>query len=472
MSTLSERIEATQKELVGMKEKLLVLTQELEDTPEDESKQIEVEAMTALVEGKQKHLDTLNKAEAALAEKVREGNKAPAIGHSTQKNVGELWVKQATVDFLAYAQRKAPEQVMAERYPNDMALKTVAGLTKAAVPVATTYTAGWAQELTRNDVRGFIDVLTPTSVAAALATRSMMLNFDGFDTITIPRRAARAAGQTLGGAFVGEGGAIPLGRMAIASSTISRYKMGVISTFTKELAQRSTPTIEAVIRQAILDDMSMMLDSVFLGAAAAVAGVQPAGILNGVTGTAGTAGGGVDAVIGDIKAALGALAAAGLGVRPVLLVNSQDALSVGLLQSALGEFVFQTELGGNRLLGVEVIRSLNVTAGQAIVIDASALATAFDGPMFDVSDVASVIEADAGAAAPTHATGTAGALGTAGQVPRGGGIPISGASGAATTGGVGRSLWQTNALGIKCIQPVSWALIQPNAVVNLTGLTW
>ena len=306
----------------------------------------------------------------------------------------------------------------------------------------------------------------------------MMLNFDGYDSVTIPRRAARSATNDLGGAFVGEGGAIPLGQMALGSTPLSRYKMAVISTFTKELAERSTPSIEALIRQGILDDMSIRLDSVFLGTAAQVNGVQPAGILNGLTGAAtgtGTVGGGVAAITGDIKSMVGALVASNLGTRPILLLNTQDALSAGLLQTALGDFVFRDELNGGRLLGVEVIRSLNVPKGQAILVDGTAIATAFDMTMFDVSDVATVVEANADATAPTMASDAAGAVGDPNQVIRNGGIDVTNAAATPPVASgeyTARSLWQTHSIGIKAVQPVSWGIIQPGGVIHRTTLTW
>jgi HK97 family phage major capsid protein len=299
-------------------------------------------------------------------------------------------------------------------------------------------------------------VLTPLSAAAALASRATTLDFGGFDSIKIPMRAARQAGNTLGGAFVGEAGAIPLGRIAVSSKTLSRYKMAVISTFTRELADRSTPAIEAVIRQAILDDTAIELDTAMFDANAAVAGVRPAGLLNttggyaGAAGT-GTAGGGPDAVIGDIQMMLNAMVAAGVGARPVLFLNSQDAMSVGMMQTPLGEMMFATDLAAGRVLGVEVVKSLNMTQGTAILVDASNVAIAVDPTQFSVSDVATVIEASADTTAPTmagNAVGAAkpGAVGTAGQVPQDGGIPVSGGVGAARgTAPVPevRSLWQT-----------------------------
>lgn len=477
MPTLAEKITALQEDLVQEKDTLLQATESLNECPDEESLLAEVEERTGTVEQKTATLEALKKAENAMRERAKPVEDSPAIVHRTsEKDASELWVKNAVVQFKAFCERKSPDQVLSEVYPKNKALEAIQTINKTAVPVATTFTTGWAKELVQTDIRGFIDLLTTTSVAAALASRTLMLNFDGYDSVTIPRRAARTATNDLGGAFVGEAGAIPLGQLSLSSTQLMRYKMGVISTFSKELAERSTPSIEAIIRQGILADMSIRLDSVFLGAAAQVNGVQPAGILSGVTVAAGTAGGGVAAVTGDIKSMVGALVSANLGTRPILIVNTQDALSIGLLQTALGDFVFRTELNGGRLLGVEVVRSLNVTKGTAILVDGAAIATAFDMAMFDVSDVATVVEANADLTAPTMASDAAGAIGsTANQVLRNGGIDVTDSQATAPVASVGhtsRSLWQTHSVGIKAVMPVSWGIIQPGGVVGRNSLSW
>ena len=232
--TLAERIKAAQDELVVLKDSLVETTKELEDTPDDEDLGVKLDDLTSQVEKKTEALTRLERAEKALAEQVAqktaEQTGGPALIHSTKKaNNSPLWLKQAVVGLVAHQTRKSMDQVIEERYPEDRALKAVTGaVTKTAVDPATTFTAGWAQELVREDIRGFMDVLTPLSAAAALANRALQLNFDGYDSIKVPMRAARQAGQTLGGSFVGEGGAIPLGRMAVSSMTLSRYKMGEI----------------------------------------------------------------------------------------------------------------------------------------------------------------------------------------------------------------------------------------------------
>jgi len=466
--TLAERIAAAKAALAVKKDQLVQATKDLDANPDDDAILATVDDLSGQIEKDVATLGTLEKAEQALADRARA--QGPVIVHNTKADAADLWAKKAVCAFLAHIGKTSPEAIAAERYKGNGALDAVI---KSAVPIGTTFTAGWAMELTRSDVQGFINLLTPLSVTAALSGRTLSLNFDGFTSVTVPRRGPRGPlGSNMAGAFVGEGGAIPLGQMSLAGSTIARYKMGVISTFSKELAQRSTPSIEAVIRQAILDDTSVTLDSIFLSNAAAVAGVQPAGIANGVTPLTGTAGGGSDAVVADIKAAVGALLTAGRGTTPVLLINTQDALSVGLMQSPLGEFVFRDEVAAGRLLGIAIIVSQNVPKGTLYTVDAATLVTAFDPPEYDVSDVATVVEANSDGTAPTHATGPAGIIGTAGQVPRDGGIPVSGGAGPAAAGATARSLWQTWSIGVRSILPASWGAVAPGGVVVTTGLSW
>lgn len=475
MKTLAERIKAAIEALTVKKDDLLSLTQQLEQTPDDDTLLEQVSELTTEVEKATKQLDVLQKAEAAMAEraKAHEITGTPGIITSTgnKEDAKELWVKQAVCSFLSHVQRVPVKQVFEERYGKNKALEAVM-IQKTAVPIATTFDSGWAAELMRNDVQGFVQLLATQSVAAAMATRSMMLNFDGFDSVTVPSRGPRSATNNLGGAFVGEGGAIPLGRLTIGAKTLSRYKHAVISTFTKELAGRSTPSIEAIIRDAILEDMGVALDSVFLGSGAAVTGVQPAGLANGVTPITGTAGGGVDAIVADIKAAVQALTSAGVGARIVMAMNTNDALSVGLSQTALGEFMFRDEIAQNRLLSFDLIKSLNVPQGTLYVIDAAAIATAFDPTVFETSDQATIVEANADTTAPTHADDGAGAIGTADQVVRNGGIHPSQAANTPNAGYTARSLFQTNSIAIKSWQPVSWGAIQDDAVVIVDSLTW
>lgn len=445
-------------------------------SPEEEALLDDVRVMKTAYDAKNARLSTLKETEKELSLRAKPVESSPAyIQRAGDKDAGEIWLKNATASFLAHAEKKSVEQVIEERYPKDDALLAIRTMQKAAIPLATTFDAGWAAELTRDDIQGFLKVLAPNSVTAAIASRTLMLSFDGYDSVTIPRRNKRGAMNDLGGAFVGEGGAIPLGMLSIGAAKLSRYKQGVISDFSRELGARSTPSIQAIIREAILEDMAIKLDGVFLGSLAEVTGVQPAGILHGVTvGTADTAGG-VASVVADLKALMAGLKGSGLGRRPVLLVNDEDVLSVGFMQSALGEFVFESDVASGTLRRIPFIESANVPKGTIIAVDAASLATAFDSPEFDVNDTATIVQADAGHAAPTMADDGSGAIGTVDQVPRNAGIDVAvdgTAAPAASVGYEARSLWQTYSVGVRSILPSTWGVVQPGGVVALNALKW
>jgi len=150
--------------------------------------------------------------------------------------------------------------------------------------------------------------------------------------------------------------------------------------------------------------------------------------LNGVTPLTATAGGGTNALLGDIKKLLAAIAPA---IRPVLIANSVQAASIGILaQSAL-----------------PVIAAPYLAADQVVAVDAAAFASALGAPDFNVSEN------------PTVHMDT---------VPLPIGTPGSPAVVAAPT----QSLWQTAAIGLRCLIDCDWTLRRAGAVATITGVTW
>lgn len=474
---LKERIEAAEQELIASKDALVEATKSLEGAPDEDCFLHEVEELTSKVEKQSRTLEALQKAEAGLAAKAKPVEAAMVNSQSYRseaKGDGDLLFKYAAAKVKAFATKSDVREVIEAEYGKRDDVKAVAEhMTKTAVAPAATTTVGWAAELVQTDVRGFLETLRTTSVAAALALRSTRLDFGGYNSITVPRRNPLGATLTEP-SWVGEGSAIPLTQFSFGSTTINRYKLAAITTMTREIADRSMPSIEGLLRSALSEAYSDVLDSAFLSNAAMVANVRPAGLLNGVTPKAGTAGGGEAAVITDIKALLKDFETNRTGSRPVLIMNSSDRVSLSMMTSPMSEFLFRDELAGGRLLGLEVVSSANVPAGNIIMVDGDSLVTAFDAPMFDVSDVATVSEANADGTAPTQAGDAigGGALGTAGEVIQGGGIPVSGAAGASTTGYTARSLWQTYSLGIRMVAPTSWSMVRPNSVGAVNTITW
>ena len=475
---LSDRIAAAETDLVALKDNLVEATKNLEAAPDEEQLLIEVEELSASVEKSTSSVSALKRAEAALAQRAAVAAPAKIEAKHMKSNVDDLMWKHATAQFIAFNEKKQVGQVLEERYSKDVGVaEAYSHIQKTAVMPADTTTSGWAAELVQTDIRGFLETLKTTSVAAAIASKAMTMNFGGFNSITVPRRNPLAAAPTEP-AWVGEGGVIPLTQFSFGSATINRYKLAAITTMTREIMERSTPQIEGLLKNALSESYSTVLDNAFLSSAAAVAGIRPAGVTNALTGAAtgaGDATGGSASLIIDLKAMLGYMQANRTGAKPVLIMNNATRLSISMLQSSLSEFLYRDEIAQSRLLGMDVVSSNNVPTGLVILVDADALVCAFDAPTFDVSDVATVTEANANGTAPTQAnTGAADALGTAGQVPAdlGQHVTADGLTHVAGAGYTARSLWQTYSAGIRMVAPTSWAMLRPNSVAQRTNVTW
>ena len=206
MATIQDRIEGAEQELLTLKDQLVAALDELNDTPDSAEALVKSDDLSTRVEKASDHLDSLRRAEKALAERAKPAVAAPAsVKHAGDAKADGLMFKHAVAKIVGFVEKKDPRQVIEERYNGDMAVKATFDLTtKAAVAPADTTTAGWAAELVQTDVRGFIDTLKTTSVAAALASKSQVLNFGGAHALTIPRRNALGAALTEP-AWVGEG---------------------------------------------------------------------------------------------------------------------------------------------------------------------------------------------------------------------------------------------------------------------------
>ncbi len=367
---------------------------------------------------------------------------------------------------VARSRRLSLEQVAAELFHDNAEVLAIA---RAAVGVADTTTAGWAAELVRYETRAMLDqTLNPKAIWPRLAAQGMSLNFNGAQTVVVP---GLNIGTTTGGAWVGEGGVIPLVKGAFTAKRLNRYKLAGIVPITKELQRVSDPSAVDAMTKLLQQFISNLLDSCLIDALPEVPGVRPAGLLAGVAPIAGAAGGGYEAFRSDMEAITTAFTAAGVGTNPVLLVNTAKAFRLATMVNALGQLVFSDP---NAPLNFPIIPSQFVPPTVAIAVDAAKFVSALDTPEIDTSEEATLTMADAGAAAPTQAGAAVGggALGVAGEVIPDGGIPIAGSAGASAAGAIAISLWQTWSLGVRLVFPASFAVTRAGAVQELTGITW
>lgn len=480
---IAARIAAKKERAIQIKDRLTELKTlaEADDDYELSAEEIEeIDTLSDEMESVNKSIASLQKIEDTIASKaVPVGTGRPdykARGPEAKKEKGgSLLVKMATARLMAHIKKVPLAQVIEQTYGKDDRVAAVSAYyEKTAVAPATTTEAGWAAELVEDDLQGFLEDLQPVSVYANLRAAGIPLNFGGFNSITIPRRNAGAPDSPLNdlsASWVGEGGVIPVKRMSLGSQTLNRYKAAVISTFTEEILQQSTPSIEGIVRGAIMDDTAIALDTALLDNSNVVAGVRPPGLLFGVTPTA-SAGDTAADIITDLKVLFSAMNAANLGADPVLIMHPDRVLGLSTVTIASGEFIFKNEVNNKELMGAPLISSANVAKDEVHIVDAASFAAANDTPEFKISDQATLTMANADATAPTQADDGAGALGTAEQVQPGAGIHTHMADTAANAAYEAVSMYQTYSQAIRMILPTSWGMVRANAVASLSGVSW
>jgi HK97 family phage major capsid protein/HK97 family phage prohead protease len=461
--TLSERIEAAQArlgELRGQKELHVV---NAGDDMDDEAL-AELESLNTQIERQQRTVSALVGAEQANAQTAQPA--ARAVSASTALTVSgnrpfaapaqkvkpaDLMIRSMAVGLLSHLTRRDPAAILAERFENHPDVRDVFshfhGLeNRAASAPATTSTSGWASQLVQTVTADFLETIVPNAIFPRLAALGQRYTFGRNGTISIPTWDAT---PTVAGGFVLEGAAIPVKQGALSSATLTPKKMAVITTFTREIAEHSTPAIEGLLRQKIQSDTSVALDTVLLDATAAST-TRPAGLRNGVSETTATSGGGFAALIGDIAAHIAAVAQSGTLTAPVILLNPANAVAIGMTQNAGGDFPFgNVGLTGGNINGIPVLVSSTVTADMMITVDAAWFASVTgDEPRFDVSDQATLHMEDT---TPTALS----AAGTPNTVA----API-------------RSLFQTDSLALRMILPMNWMKVRSPSVAWSSSVTW
>ena len=478
MSHFTQKIEDSQKSLDTARGNIAELMgmAEAEERDLSETESLQLEGYAAEIETTEKRISDLERAEKAMAQRVVE-KQSPAIIQSKymdgkERTKGELLFKQATTQFLAHVNKQPLEVAAKAAYPTDQGL---AAVIKAVVNPAATDVAGWAQELTQETNQGFLDLLRGDYVTPQLwSAAGLNLNFDGYTAISIPSRLSTQTGLELGGGFTGERDAIPVSRLTTATQKITPFKWGIISSFSKELAMRSVPSVQNLIMQSIVLDTGTKLDNDYLGEAAAVAGYNPAGLMNGVTGTAAATGGATtgDDMLTDLKNLINPFYAANLqgGIRIMMHPTNAMAMATVLYN---GTYLFAEELARGTLLGgIPVIQSTNVPIDELQAVVMSAQAVANGGMTFDVSDTATFVEIDDQGASSTTNPAMEQTYPRSDMTGQVGDAATHNSDALNTTKAPIRSLWQTESVAIKMVQYLSWATLRDGSVNRITGVSY
>ena len=463
---LTKRIEATQQRIVELKDKLSAHLEGVDDENVTEADLATTQELNSRIKAQTDMLKSLEESETGLAKTSSEDNGTRTVTRSSAPSSVrpfnmpakkldplEFLVRAGTIGYLSHSpscRGMSIDQIRERIYPNDEATRVITDITvKAATAPAMTTVAGWAAELVQQINADLMPSLLPSSVYPSLSAMGLKLTFGRNGKINVPTRAPT---PTIAGSFVGEGAPIPVRQAAFTTTSMVPKKMAVITTWTREMDEHSVPAIEGLLRNAIQEDTQIAIDTILLDANPAT-NIRPAGLRNGVVGQTPTAGGGFNALVGDLKNLSGAILTATNGnVRSmVFIMNPQQALSIGFVQPPVpgGLFPFASDINNNRLMGYPVIKSGTVPLGTVLCLDAADyVSITGDTPRFEISDQATLHMEDT---SPQH-------IGTAGTP----GVVAAPAV----------SMFQTDSLALRLILPMNWTMRRLGVVSFVSGVTW
>lgn len=387
---------------------------------------------------------------------------------------GMLLSRVALVRALSELKSKPIAEIARERFGDH---EDTIAVVRSMTGTADTTTSGWASELVRQDLQAFLSSLTPTSAFAAIAARALIADLGQSGSASVPYDAS-ATGTEVSGAWVGEGGGIPVKRGIIGASVLNRYKMAAIVLVSEELARATGGSAEAFMRRLLSVHTSRALDGFFFSAQSGAVGVRPAGIVHGIAPlAASTTGSAMDKAVADLGALVEAIATSASGERIVIALNTRQRLSLAVMRSG-DQWLFRDELARGQLMGVEMVSSRNVPLGCVFALDADNLATALGDPEIEANREAALVLADADSTAPTHATSASDrtAVGSPEQVPPKGGLAVfdaaQGALGKAGAGAVSLSTFQSWVVALRLVLPLSWTSLRPGSAQWVAGVGW
>lgn len=170
------------------------------------------------------------------------------------------------------------------------------------------------------------------------------------------------------GYWVGEGKAIPVSPGDFMNVDLKPLKVAALTAISKELLRDSTPSAEALIRDSLAEASSQIIDTTFLGTAAATANVKPAGIFNGVSAVSSS---GVDAaaVRADVAALVTKFITTKNATQLKWVMNPATALTLSLMYTSLGVREFpDITIEGGTFFGFPVIVGDNVSSSYLILV--------------------------------------------------------------------------------------------------------
>jgi HK97 family phage prohead protease len=252
----------------------------------------------------------------------------------------------------------------------------------------------WA-ELVSADNRfngDFIDFLYSKTVYDRLPLRSVPANV-----------AIKGMDGAFTGYWTGESKAIKMSQGSGSSTSLTPLKVAALTVLSNELIRDSSPSAEMIVRDGLEEALRQVVDTKFLSADAASAGVSPAGILNGVSAKT-SDGDDITSVYTDWKALMGDFITAKNTEGLYIVTTPTLATAISLMRNALGMPEFDgINTNGGTFQGVPALTGDNVGAGDFILLKPSEIWRIADtGVQVSVSQEATIEQSSA----PVGATDT------------------------------------------------------------------
>lgn len=399
--TLSEQIKALQAKMRAAVEKrdATVVKSATDGVALTAEQFTELDGINEALAADQKQLDALIATEKSMAARAVavpavEGGAAPAIG-AVKSNApkGSLFTRVAMLQAKSRGDMFAFKSLADTHYKDDDAVQA---FVKSAVAAGNTNVPAWAGSLIypQEYTSDFIELLYPQTILGRLSLRKVPFN------VTI---AGQTGGTSVG--WVGEATPAPVTAAAFNRIYLTHTKVAALSVLSDELIRFSNPAAEALVQADLLKACAKGLDLTFMGNAAAVANVSPAGMMNGATLSQAASGTTPLSVIADVNALILPFITLNYDVTSAVIVTTPGlALQIGSLRSALGGKYFPNiDMNGGSLEGIRVMTSNNAPANTMTLFIQDEIYLSEDAaPTIDLSREASIIMDSApGSAAST-----------------------------------------------------------------------
>lgn len=324
--------------------------------------------------------------------------------------------------------------------------------TKAAIDGGTSATGSWtAALLAHNDFSGdFIEYLRARTIIGQMGQGMV----PGFRRIPFN---VTLKGQSQGstGGWTGQGQPKPVTKGLYYDAYHGFKKATAISVLSDEIIRFSDPAAEALVRDDLAEAVIAVLDGSLVDTTA-VSANRPAGLLNGVSGTA-SAGADHASIMEDLKALWAPAVTANQPTgSAVYLTTPAIAQSLSLMNGELSDNPLFPDigLGGGKIRGVPTVVSNYVPSGNFILVFAQEVYFSDDGTVtVDASREATIEMESAPEASISDLAGSP--------------VPVDAKTGSALV-----SMFQTNSVALRAERYVNWSKRRATAVNRITSVEW